>query len=43
MKREKAMLRSYQPEVNIYEEMQKVMDRNWEKLMEKKSKGENKK
>lgn len=27
-------LRSYQPEVNIYEEMQKAMDKNLKRLIE---------
>lgn len=30
------MLRSYQPERNIYKEMQEVMDRNWKRLMKEK-------
>lgn len=30
-------LRSYQPERNVYEEMQEVMDRNWKRLMEEKN------
>ena len=36
------MLRSYQPEINIYKEMQEAMDKNWKRLMEEKNETSNK-
>lgn len=33
-------LRSYQPEENIYEKMQGIMDRNWKRIKEEELKNE---